>query len=435
MAEPYNYTITPANPNANGGGMASFMAGAENAAKLSEMRLNQEASRLKIEQLKTQQDQQRAMQADMSALSANPTPAAISSMMVKYPQLSEQLKRSYDTLSSEQQKSKISQASEIYSAMNTGDYELTKKLLSDQANAYKNSGNDKDAEGLNVLSKMIDINPEQAKVTTGLFLAASMGPDKFSETFSKLQADRRAEDLHPADMTKAQADAQKAAVAAKFAESDAVMDLQKKGWDITKIQEDIKIAKENNRIAAMNAAANREGNALKRQELQLKVQEAISARDEKVRGQIADVTTTRANMDNMLNTADRILQTPAGVIDSATGPISSRLPTTSQSTADFEALVENLSSQSFLSQVGALKGMGALSNAEGEKLQSALQNLSLKQSAGQLTKNVKEAQRIIFKARQNLSTLYGMPDTIPDTPDVKTQGGDVDSLLKKYGVQ
>ena len=134
----------------------------------------------------------------------------------------------------------------------------------------------------------------------------------------------------------------------------------------------------------------------------------------------------------MLNTADRILKTPIGVIGSAAGPVSSRMPTLSQDTADFEALVETLGSQSFIAQIPNIKGMGALSNAEGEKLQAALQNFSLRQSPERLLENVKEAQRLVMKARKNMTARSGLPETIPDTPDVRTLGGDIDALVRKY---
>jgi len=236
-----------------------------------------------------------------------------------------------------------------------------------------------------------------------------------------------------ADAAKATADAQKAAVAAKFAESNAVIDLQKKGWDITKIQNDIDIAKQNSRIAAMNAATAKEGNALKRQENELKLREMIDKRDTAVREKVAEIESARADMDNFLNTADRILATPKGVVKAAAGPVDARLPTLLPSVSDFEALVETLGSQAFMAQIPKMKGTGALSEGEGKKLQSSLQNLSLSQSPERLLENVKEAQRLIMKGRANLVRKSGLPESIPDTPAVQTSPSDIDALIKKYG--
>jgi hypothetical protein len=353
--------------------------------------------------------------------------------MVKYPSMSEQFKRTYDVLSAEQQKSRVDQASQVYAALESGQPDMAQRILKEQAVAYRNSGMEKEAKTLDDLAEMARLSPETARTSTGLFLASAMGPEKFIETFTKLQSERREADLAPEQLTEAQAKARQAAVKADFAESEAVMDLQKKGWDIYKIQEDVKIARENSRITALKAQIDREQNDLKRQELQMKLENMQRERDQAVRDKAADVETANGAIDNMLNTADRILQTPLDVVGSAAGPVSSRMPTLTQDTADFEALIDNLDAQAFIAQIPNLKGMGALSDAEGKKITAALQNFSLKQSPEQLLSNVREAQRLLFKARQNISQRYGVPQTIPNTPAVQSSPEDIESLLQKYG--
>ena len=64
-------------------------------------------------------------------------------------------------------------------------------------------------------------------------------------------------------------------------------------------------------------------------------------------------------------------------------------------------MVENLDAQSFMAMIPQMKGTGALSDAEGKKLAASLQNFSLKQSPEQLMSSVKEAQRLMLKARKN----------------------------------
>jgi hypothetical protein len=80
-----------------------------------------------------------------------------------------------------------------------------------------------------------------------------------------------------------------------------------------------------------------------------------------------------------------------------------------------------------------MKGLGALTEAEGKKLQSSLQNLSLTQSPEQLTANVREAQRLILKGRKNLADRTGVPQGVPDTPAAQPAASEIDALLKKYG--
>lgn len=379
---------------------------------------------------------QQAFQADVGAIAANPTPSALASLMVKYPDVAEKLKTSYNALNEEQRNAKVGQASQVYAALRAGKPDIAQNLLSTQIDALRNSGMEQDAKNLQTLSDLIKVSPETATTSTGLFLASAMGADKFTENFSKLENERRAQAKEGAELSEAQAKAQKAATEAKFAESNAIMDITKKGWDITKLQEDIAIAKENARIAAAQVALSREGNALKRQELGLKVDEMKQKREETVRTKVADLESARSSIDNLLNTADRVLATPYKIINGATGPINTRIPTTSQDTADFEELVATLGSQAFLAQVPTMKGLGALSDAEGKKLQSALQSLSLRQSPDRLIANIREAQRIMLKARKSLADRYGLPDNVPDTPAAASQGGagspNVDDIVKKY---
>jgi len=426
MAQPFNYMLNVPDPT------QSVMGGVQNALNISNMMSQRNLAEQKALELQTAREKQVQMDSALGALSQNPTPSALASMMVKYPSLSENFKKTYDVLSSEQKDSRIKQASQVYAAMQAGKPEVAQQLLLEQAAAARNAGTEQDAQAAETVAELVKLNPATAETSTGLLLASAMGPDKFAETFTKLQGERRDAELQPSKLTESQAKAQKAAVEAKFAESGAALDLQKKGWDITKIQEDIKISKQNASIAALNAQIAREGNQIKREENQLKLQDMVQKRDEAVRTKAADLESARTNMDNMLNTADRILKTPVGVVGSAAGPVSSRMPTLSQDTADFEALVETLGSQSFLAQIPNIKGMGALSNAEGEKLQAALQNFSLRQSPERLLENVKEAQRLVMKARKNMTARSGLPETIPNTPDVRTSGGDIDALVRKY---
>lgn len=422
MPQPFNYMIDLPDPTSN-------LVRAINIKGAVDQQRQQQA------QVESAAAAQRQLQSDLASLGPNATPAALSQLMVKYPQMSEQFKRTYDVLSAEQQKSRVDQASQIYAALEAGQPEIAQRLLAEQAEAYRNTGLEREAKTLEDLAELTRVSPESARTSTGLFLASAMGPEKFTSTFTSLERERAEKQLDPSRLTEQQAKAQKAAVDARFAESDAALDLEKKGWDIRKIQEDIAVAKENARIAAIDKQLQREQNELKRQELQQKLVDAQSARDAKVREKVATVESARMNIDNMMTTADRILNTPIGVVEDATGPISARLPTLDQDTADFESLIENLDAQAFLAQIPNIKGMGALSDAEGKKLAAALQNFSLKQSPQRLLENVREAQRLLLKARSNIASQHGVPETLPDTPAVESSPGDIDAILKKYGVE
>jgi hypothetical protein len=213
-----------------------------------------------------------------------------------------------------------------------------------------------------------------------------------------------------------EARAAREAVQAEFERANQVLGVQQKGATLRKTEADILIDKENARIAGLNAAAAKETNDLKRQELKQKIDEATEKRDTTTRDQQATLVSQSADIDNFLNTATRILQTPQNIINSATGPVTAILPTFSQDVADFESLVETLGSQVFIAQIPKIKGAGALSEKEGDKLQASVQNLSLKQSPARLVENVTEAVRLMEKARGNLAVRLGLPAVPSDVP-------------------
>lgn len=349
---------------------------------------------------------------DLHSTLSNPTPQAFSALIAKYPQQQKAFQASWDILNKDQQDQQFSAGTQAYSAINNGKPEVAIGILDKQISALENSG--QDPANLISIRDAVRRDPRGAGAQIALSLS-SFDPERWG----KIATELRASEAAPANLVEAQSKASKAATDAKFAESKAVQDLTKGGWEVQKLANDIDISRQNSQIAAINSSIKRETNDLKRQELGLKLEEKIAARDMKVNEKAAEISSSRATIDNMLNTAERILNTPFDVLEDAAGPVSSKIPTLSSDTADLEELVTTMSSQAFMAQIPALKGMGALSNAEGEKLQASLQNLSLRQSPERLKENIQEARRLMTKARGNLTSRYGAPDTAPDTPAFK----------------
>lgn len=430
MPEPANYRLNIPNPS------QAVLQGVQLAQGIGQARGVQadarareaEAAGLEAKNQRTQQ-----FQAAVAKIAGAPSAAGYASLVGQFPELSGVLKESYDILSKDEQTERIRQASTVYSALSAGENEFAQETLTKQAEAYRAAGREQDAKQLDDLAKLVELSPETAQTTAGLFLATNMGAEKFVEGFSKLEGERRNTAKEGAELTEAEAKAESAAVKAKFAESDAVLELQKKGYDIEKIKNDIQVSRENTRIAAMNAALAKETNQQRAELLKSRITDAQLKRDEVVRNRIADAESARGNIDNLINTVDRALKIPLGVLDDITGTVDSKTFTFGEAEADAEELIETLKSQSFLAQVPQLKGLGALSNAEGEKLQSALQNISLRQGPARLTNNLREIQRLILKARANIATRYGVPETIPDTPAAAPDDPELNAILDQFG--
>jgi hypothetical protein len=442
--QPYDYSIrsNPLGAIQQGLGMAQGFKG----LRQQDLANEQQQFAFQQQQQAVEAEKRRALSAAalsgeidraVDALGDNPSPSDLAALTLKYPQITKQAKQAFDMLGESQKQARLNQASQIYAALESGNNDAAVSEIVRQRDAYKNAGDSGQVGFLDLLLEQVKSDPAAARFSAGMFLSSAMGTGKFTDTFSSLQQERREKGLFGAELSEAQSKAQKAATVAKFAESNAALDLKKKGWDISKIQNDMQVSRQNSQIAAMTLALSKQKDAKKQQELQQKIDEKKLKRDELVQKKVFEYESAVGNIDNMLNTADRIANTPLDVVENATGPVDRWTPTVRQSTADFEALIENFDAQAFMSQIPQMKGAGALSDAEGKKLAAALQNFSLKQSPGRLLGNVKEAQRLLIKARSNLANKYGIPKVsqkLPDTPEVQTTATDLDSILRKYGV-
>jgi len=366
------------------------------------------------------------------------------------------LRANFELQSKEQQNAQLSFGGQVMAAFQADQLQIGIQLLRERAQAARNTGKEDDAKAYETWARLAEVSPDQALKTIGGMLAVVPGGDKVLKSVIDNAAEARKQQLFPSELTRSEADARKAgaqaitaeaeadpqmiaarlneqlaktnkeAVAAKFAESKAVQDLRMSEAQIKALADDAAIKRQNVAIAATNAATARAGNDLKRQELQLKLNELVDKRDSAVREKVAQAEQGASNIDNMMNTIERIKKNPA--LDAVIGPLEggALFPQTvmgmqpftasADDRADAIALIETLGSQAFLSQIPLIKGMGHLSNAEGDKLQSAFQNLTRKQSEKQFRATLDEATRLLNKARGNIAKSAGIELPKPDTP-------------------
>lgn len=416
MVQPINYF--EAMPQVDLG--RSLIEGLQIGATIGEIQQRQAARQQ--EMLAKQQAEQRlqAFRGEVENAFQQANPEVWLQLKTKYPEYDKVVSPVWEQLDEKQRKAEISQYLPLQSALNAGNKEVAKKYVQRLIDANAAAG--RDTQKFQDIASQIDDDINIARDTLINTTAMVLPLKDFAEAQKKLSETKRAEAMAPITMRKesalsaeAEQKAKQAAIKSRFAESEAVIDLEKKGWDIRKIQSDISIAKQNAQIAAANVQIGKTTNDLKRQELELKVEDMKQKRDSTVREKAAEVESARFNIDNMLNTANRILKNPR--LNDVVGTIEGRLPVVlSDQAQDAVALIETLGSQAFLSQIPNVKGMGQLSNAEGEKLQNALQNLGRVQSEEQFRENLQEATRLLNKARENVSLRFGVPETAPDVP-------------------
>lgn len=98
--------------------------------------------------------------------------------------------------------------------------------------------------------------------------------------------------------------------------------------------------------------------------------------------------------------------------------------------ADFEAELETFKSQTFLPMVQNLKGMGALSDAEGKKLSAAVGALDPRMGEGSFQASIDRIMSDLTSARARAAS------TAPAAPAPAASGGipaDIQALLSKHG--
>ena len=181
--QPINYITDVKNP------FESTVQGIQTGIGLSQAMDQAQARQQALKQQEFQLEQQKQMQADLGALAAHPNPTAqdYAAITTKYPVLAEHFKNTWSMLNTDQQQTRLSQASQVYAALNAGKPEIAADLAAKQAQALKNSGLEQDSQAMDTLSKLITASPETAKTSTGLLLSSVMGPDKFASTFATME--------------------------------------------------------------------------------------------------------------------------------------------------------------------------------------------------------------------------------------------------------
>lgn len=155
---------------------------------------------------------------------------------------SEALRESFKVMRAEEQQAALAESSQIFSAFKSGRTDVAVQLIRRQAEAERNSGNEQGAVLAEEWAKMAEGGEDGARAVADLFgytIAQMPGGDKAIEGALKFETDRRARELHPilvaeknAALAKAQSDAEKAAIEAKYEEKIKIADLEKAAADL-----------------------------------------------------------------------------------------------------------------------------------------------------------------------------------------------------------
>ena len=388
MAQPNNYILDL--PNPMDAVQKSFNYGFNTAAQVEEVKLKQE-------QLALQKKQQEQMQADLANLASNPSPEGYAKVMTMYPQLSENLKRAYDTMDDGKRKAVFNTSSQVFAALSNQQPDIAKQVLTDQATAYENVGNTKDASVTKGIIKLIDTNPDAARASVGMLMAGT-DPDKFKDVWTALGSEQRANEMQPYNIAESRA---------KTAYTEAQTN-------------DIPLAAEDRRTGVENQNKKIEyDNQYNYDKLSQDQQQFYDSLDKTERIEVAKLRAAKAEspiqrverlekVENYANAAKQAADASnlaAKLVTQAKengGAYWDRLvrqvPGTSENT--FAKDIETLKSQVFLAQVEKMRGLGALTDKEGDAIRSSIASLDINQGPKAVQQNLsKIAQQMSAAAK------------------------------------
>lgn len=369
-------------------------------------------------QLQQQQQQQALAQQQMQgqvihSLVSNPNAGAAeySKAMTMLPGIADKLKAAWDTKNAAAQQQELSDLTQWSSAIQSGNPKLASDGMRARADAVENAAGQPTQQSklMRAQADSLDAHPEFGNFMINMKLMAHPDGPRVINAIAARNSDQRAQDLHPAAVDTAVAGADKAVADASKAQSDATVAAATIPAQIQRPTEENLTAENQRKVADFNAQISAANSETDRGRLVFERDKFIA--ENKLKGNaIAEGAQSQLNAyDQSIATVNQImnhslLKSDWGV-GTTFGKIAGTVPGTQNH--DFRALVDTLKSQQFMNQIKELKdesktggsGMGALSDAEGARIERAVSSLDTDQSQPAFKNAVGVIQATLNKAR------------------------------------
>lgn len=409
--DPINYSAQQVDPN------AAIMGGLKLGVTLDQIQQQRQQQQL-------QRQAQLQQQLDLQRLASNPdaTHADYAAVMTKYPGLAEHLGKAYKVLDDGQRQNAVNFGTRVYSAMLSGNTDLAAQMFEQRAKA-----DPAEAQHLTTMAQLTRQSPAAAKQVAAMYVAGLMGPDKFATSFSTLGTERRAEEKQPADVLKANADAATAVstagikgVEAANAPTATALGNEAKRQEILSAEAQRTVANFNAQIAAANSETQRGQLVLERDKFiadqKNKAGDVTNAAQDQfdnitqslelVKGLRAELSSSKGSIGTAL--AAQIPGVKTGpAIGTTMGKLLALVPGTDAK--DYRARLDTLKSQQFLTQAKQMKGMGALSDAEGARIERAVGSLDPDQSPEAFANALGVIESTLAKGHAKLIAMGKLP--------------------------
>ena len=320
----------------------------------------------------------------------------------------ENIRASFDAKTKEQQRQELLFGGQVFAALRSGDRETANSMLLQRADAARNGGDGAQAKAYENAAEMAAISPENAEMFIGTTLATLPGGKEFISNVSAQSELRTNEGMAPGKIAKAIADGKTAEIIAATEQKmrDAEIDLRGAQGTAAKASAGASYASAKKTLREIKHIDAMEPGQIAQLAAETGKLDAEAAAK---RGEVATPAALDAGQ-RVLDTVSSLRGMGAGnfkVLRDVAGPIQGKLPTVTGSSADAESAIETLKSQVFLQQIKNMKGMGALSVSEGDKLTASVANLSLTQSPERLQKNIEYIEETTRKAMEKMQSMGG----------------------------
>lgn len=378
--------------------------------------------------LALQQQQQMRQDFMKVSMSANSTPADYARLTLQYPAFKDQLKQANEMKTQDQRTNDVQYGTQVYAALTNGAPDIAKQLIERRITALKNSGDEKGAQQAAIWSQIIDQNPVLARNMIGTSLVAH--DDKLAGSLAALGGEQRNEAKAPGELAKTNAEAGIKTVEAANAPTKTALDNQ--------------AAINKARIDDLNAQISQANSETQRGQLILE-RDKLTAAQAKAQTESGDIAQSQVDSaQHALSAvaslrADPLMKESAGNwaagIGTVIGKLAGMVPGTENK--DFRDQLESLKSQLFLPAVQQVKGMGSLSNAEGEKLTAAVAAINADMGPKAFNNALGVIERYLNKGMQKGLANKSIPvqggGFVVNHPQFgAVKEGDINRLLKQF---
>ncbi|MCH7312912.1 hypothetical protein [Acinetobacter sp. ANC 3882] len=391
MVQPYDYTLNVQNPS------EVFTNSLWNGYKLGAT-MDQVKQQREQAALKQQQEQQRAE--DTRSLIQNQTNENFTSFQLMYPDQAETIQKVWQQKSQGDKDFSWRVGSEALAALKSDSPDIAEQVFQKAAVHYDNSGRKQDAGSMRFYADLIKKNPANAKSLMQDYLS-TVDRERFDKTFVPLNEQNRANEMQPYEIAKKEAETAKINaetndIPLAAADRNQGVINQARGTELDNQYKYDQLAQldrqfydgldKSERIEADRLRARKAETATQRME-RLEKAEGLAVASKNA----ADASVNAARLANITAENggaywDRLWRIVPGSTENS-----------------YAKDIETLKSQVFLAQVDKMRGLGALTEREGDALKSSIASLDINQGPKRVQENLTQIARIMSEAAKSAS--------------------------------